>query len=133
MLKQIINCFNNIIMKKILLVEDTESFVKSINEILSVDYEILNAINGFEALKQIENDRPDLILLDLNLNGMNGIEFLKNLNEKYGQGSIPVLVTTNMSDDDKIAEAVVLGVRGYVVKSDSSLDSIKSQVDSILV
>ena len=120
-------------MKKILLVEDTESFVKSINEIFSNDYEMLNAINGSEALQIIENNKPDLILLDLNLSGMNGIEFLNNLNEKYGQGNIPVLVTTNMTDDDKVAEAVVLGVRGYVVKSDASLDSIKTQVDSILV
>lgn len=119
-------------MKKILLVEDTESFVKSINEILSSDYEVLNAINGAEALKVLENDKPDLILLDLNLSGMDGIEFLKNLNEKYGQGSIPVLVTTNITDDEKVSEAVVLGVRGYILKSDSSLDSIKNQVDSIL-
>lgn len=120
-------------MKKILLVEDTESFVKSINELLADDYQILNAINGLEALNVIESDKPDLILLDLNLSGMDGIEFLKKLNEKYGQGSIPVLVTTNMTDDDKVAEAVVLGVRGYILKSDATLDSIKSQVDSILV
>lgn len=120
-------------MKKILLVEDTESFVKSINDLLSNDYQVLNAINGSEALNIVDSDKPDLILLDLNLGGMSGIDFLKDLNEKYGQGTIPVLVTTNMTDDSKIAEAVVLGVRGYVIKSDSTLESLKTQVDSILV
>lgn len=119
-------------MKKILLVEDTEAFVRSINEILSPDYEVLNAINGSEALNVIADDKPDLILLDLNLSGMDGIEFLKNFNEKYGQGSIPVFVTTNMTDDSKVAEAMVLGVRGYILKSETSLESIKAQVDSVL-
>lgn len=119
-------------MKKILLVEDTETFVKSINDLLSVDYEMINAINGSEALQAIESDKPDLIILDLNLSGMSGIDFLKNFNEKYGQGSIPVLIATNMDNDSNVAEAMTLGVRGYILKSETSLESLKEQVKNVL-
>src|SRR3989344_1958167 len=117
-------------MKKILVIDDDLTFVAMIKAALDPKaYTISSAANGEEGLSAMEESTPDLILLDVMMPKMDGIEFLKQMNKKYGEGKAPVLITSNISSMDKISEGVALGIKGYFVKSDESLQGIMGMID----
>ncbi len=119
-------------MKKILVIDDDMTFVATVKASLDpAHYIVESAANGTQGMERIAESVPDLILLDINMPKMNGIEFLKEMNEKYGDGAIPVLVTSNISALDKISEGVSLGIRGYFIKSDESLQGIIRIIDGV--
>ena len=116
-------------MKKniILLIEDDELDVISVKRSLkklNTDYELFTAYNGIEALEmlrgkegeQLMQPLPNLILLDLNMPKMNGIEFLKLLRSDNSLKHIKVFVMTTSGEenDRKVTES--LGVSGYLIK-----------------
>ncbi len=123
-------------MKKILIIDDDKIFLKIFRDSLQKDhagvYEIESAENGEEGLAKIELSRPDLIVLDIKMPKMDGIEFLRKLKEYKYEPHIPVLISSNFSDTEKISEGLELGVIGYVIKSDYSLDSIIKRIQSVL-
>ncbi len=106
----------------ILLIEDDEIDIKSVKRAFQ-DLLITNPMavshNGEEALEYLKNGknkRPGLILLDLRMPRMDGIEFLKIMKNNYKLKIIPVVVlTTSKEDEDKI-ESFNLGVSGYMMK-----------------
>ena len=106
----------------ILLVEDDKVDVMTIKRAFK-DLKIANPVdvceNGLEALEFLENsnnNRPGIILLDINMPKMNGLEFLHARNEIENIKSIPVIVlTTSKAEQDKI-ESYNLGVAGYMIK-----------------
>ncbi len=117
-------------MKKVLVVDDDITFVAGIKATLdSARYTVSSAANGLEALDSIKESKPDLILLDMMMPKMDGIEFLKEMNKKYGEGKIMVIITSNIASLEKISEGVELGVRSYFVKSNESLQGIARIVD----
>lgn len=119
-------------MKKILVIDDDMTFVASIKASLdTAQYIVESAANGVEGLERVEESKPDLILLDIMMPKMDGIGFLKELNKKYGEGKIPVLITSNISTLDTISEGVALGVRGYFIKSNESLQGIVGIIDNV--
>ena len=64
----------------VLIVDDEVSIIESLEGILSDDgFEVMHAFNGYEALKKIENQSPDIVLLDIWMPGMDGIETLKEI------------------------------------------------------
>lgn len=120
-------------MKKVLVIDDDMTFVATIKAALDPKkYTVSSAGNGEEGLKQVEESKPDLILLDIMMPKMDGLEFLKQLNGKFGKAAIPVLITSNISSLEKISEGVTLGIQGYFVKSNESLQSIIEMVDRAL-
>lgn len=123
-------------MKKILIIDDDKIFLKifrdTLGKIHGEDYEIASAENGEEGLVKTDEVRPDLIVLDIKMPKMDGIEFLKKLKEKNFDPQIPVLISSNFSDVEKVSEGLELGVKGYVVKSDYSLDGIIKRIEDIL-
>lgn len=121
--------------KKILIVDDDKIFSKILRDGLTTGgqgkYEVISAFDGEEGLAVAEKERPDLIMLDLVMPKLGGIEVLKKLRvEEWGK-DIPVIVETQLSDMGSMGEGVALGVRGYLVKSDYSLDEILHQVEEI--
>lgn len=120
-------------MKNILIIDDDATFKLIMKDLFGdAGYTVVLAGDGEDGLSKIEATIPDLILLDVNMAKMGGMEFLKKMNETYGAGKIPVLMTSNMSDMETITEGVVLGVQGYVVKSDESAQGILDAVERIL-
>lgn len=120
-------------LKKILVIDDDKDFPKIVREALDPDtYDVRSAGDGEEGLALMKTFDPDVILLDMAMPRMNGIEFLKQLKELHGEGTIPVIVTTNDSSLEKISESVELGIRSYIVKSNESLESIKKSIESVL-
>ncbi len=123
--------------KKLLIVDDDKIFLKIFKDLLAKnyanEYEVAVAENGIEALAKIEEFHPDLIILDIQMPEMDGIEFLREMKRRnHGLSQIPVLISSNFSDTDKISEGLELGVKGYVIKSDYSLDNIIKRINSLL-
>jgi CheY-like chemotaxis protein len=111
---------------KILLVEDDELDVISVQRSLKkidCDCELLTAYNGIEALELLRemmqaplNKLPDLIILDLNMPRMNGLELLSILKSDQMLKDIEVFIMTTSSDEGERLMAEELGVTGYLIK-----------------
>jgi CheY-like chemotaxis protein len=121
-------------MKKniILLVEDDELDVISVKRSfrnLGDEYELHTAYNGIEALSlmnEIEPRlKPDVILLDLNMPKMNGIEFLKIIRKDENLRQLKVFVMTTSADIRDREEAEALGISGYIIKPLNYTDNSK--------
>lgn len=122
-------------MKKVLIIDDDVTFQKTTTEALkAIPLEVISAFDGAEGLARTLAEKPDLILLDVKMPKLGGLDFLKQLQEKNGGSQpIPVLITSNISTAENISEGVALGIKGYIVKSDESLDTIVGHVQSLLV
>lgn len=118
---------------RILLVEDDMIEIMKINRTiakLSYKHEIIEAKNGEEALKILyKKDRlPNIILLDLNMPKMNGIEFLKILKNDKDLRFIPTIILTTSCNNNDLLECYEIGIAGYVIKPlkfDDYVESIK--------
>lgn len=121
-------------MKKILIIDDDTTFQKTISDSLALrHFEVVSALDGAEGLKIALAHKPDLILLDIKMPRLGGIDFLKQLQKANGGvQSIPVLITSNLSSAEDISEGVSLGIRGYIIKSDESLDTIVHHAEGLL-
>lgn len=126
-------------MKKhtILLVEDDELDVISVQRSLKKvdnEYDLVIAYNGKEALSMLKEfypDRiPDVILLDLNMPKMNGIEFLKALRQDEQLHDIKVFIMTTSADNADRLITEQLGISGYIIKPLNYTDN-KKRVDSM--
>lgn len=108
--------------KPILLVEDDQVDVMTVKRALAeirVTNPVLNQENGEEALKFLrnpDNERPCIILLDLNMPIMNGIEFLHVLKQDASLKRIPVVVLTTSEEQQDKVNSFDLGVAGYMAK-----------------
>ncbi len=121
--------------KKILIIDDDKIFSKILRDGLVAGgqgkYEVITAFDGEEGFEVASRERPDLIMLDLMMPKVTGMEFLKKFRaEEWGQDT-PVIVETQLSDLEKMSEGVELGVRGYIIKSDYSIDAILRQVGDV--
>jgi CheY-like chemotaxis protein len=116
----------------ILLVEDDELDVISVERSLKKidsEYNLQTAYNGIEALDMLNNTNaktlPDVILLDLNMPKMNGIEFLRIIRNDAKLKDIRVFIMTTSSESTERAEAEELGISGYIIKPLSYTDNTK--------
>ena len=121
-------------MKKatILLVEDDELDVISVERSLKKlesEYILYTAYNGIEALKILRDPEvpltPDVILLDINMPRMNGIEFLKVVREDKKLKDLKVFIMTTSSEEMDRSEAEKLGIAGYIIKPLNYNDNTK--------
>ena len=118
---------------KILIIEDEVSLLKSLTEVLEErGYEVVGATDGESGLRLAQERNPDLIILDLLLPGMDGVDVLRQLRENKETEGIPVLVLTNLSDEKTVAEVLAVGGKDYLVKSDVNLEMIANKVEEIL-
>jgi CheY-like chemotaxis protein len=115
----------------ILLVEDDEIDIKSVKRAFD-ELRVTNPLevtrNGEEALKYLKNKRngrPGLILLDLRMPRMNGIEFLKLIKKEDSLKIIPVVVLTTSKEDEDKAESFNIGISGYMMKPVSYMNFIE--------
>jgi len=106
---------------KILLIEDDAIEVMKFKRVLSnfqVNHEVIEANNGEEAQDILTNkdNLPSVILLDLNMPKMNGIEFLTQLKNNETLKYIPVVILTTSSNYKDLKECYEIGIAGYVLK-----------------
>jgi two-component system chemotaxis response regulator CheY len=116
--------------KTIFLVDDSATILLSISNILQkAGYSIEKAANGEEALKKFNSGaKIDLLMTDLNMPGMNGIELIKEVRKLPNYKFMPILFLTTESQQSKKAEAKAAGASGWIVKpatADELLNTIK--------
>lgn len=101
--------------KTILVVDDEALSVELVKNILNTQsfYEILTAADGKEALRQLESNRVDLVLLDIEMPGMDGIETLRRIKDHY---AVPVVFMTATKELSMVEKARKLGVEDYITK-----------------
>jgi two-component system chemotaxis response regulator CheY len=106
-------------MKSILIVEDssmTRSMIRAITEDMEEEFETIEASTGFEALRLIPSRKFDLIITDINMPDINGLEFINFVKKDDRYRSIPVLVvSTERSGEDK-KRGMALGADAYIAK-----------------
>jgi DNA-binding NtrC family response regulator len=100
--------------RKILIADDEVGVRESYRMIFKDGYEVLEAGNGDEALKILQNTRPDVILLDIIMPHMNGVEVLKEI--KNIDKQLPVIVITAIKNTQMGKEAMKLGAFAYLTK-----------------
>ena len=100
--------------KRILIVDDEPLIVEVLSEHFKADYEIETATNGTDALAAVLRQRPDLMLLDINMPRMNGVEVLKDV--KKIDDTIAVLMVSANEQVSLAADALKSGAFGYVPK-----------------
>ncbi len=102
-------------MPKLLIVDDevdVREFAKNFFKRRNI--EVFTSSGGQDALNIIETQKPDLVLLDVRMEEMSGVEVLKKLREK--NNPIKVVMVTGAEDEETINEATSLGIKGYVHK-----------------
>lgn len=106
--------------KKILLIDDEALVTKSLSRILQKEgYEVRVCHNGQEAISQVQSDRPDLIICDIRMPDLNGVEFVKKIRDLLKNSSkkpVPEILITGYADEKTTKEAEALKVREYLYK-----------------
>ena len=121
---------------KILLIEDDAIEVMKFKRVLSnlrLNHSIVEANNGEEALKilNIKDQMPNIILLDLNMPKIDGIEFLSNLKKKDKLRHIPAVVLTTSNNIKDLKKCYEIGIAGYILKPLKYEDYI-TKIESLL-
>lgn len=115
--------------KKILIVDDDPELSEALTTALAQDhYNIITAQDGKEGLSKAINEHPDLILLDIWMPRMNGHEMLKELRKNSWGETVRVVLLTNADDATNVSLAAELDGDEYLIKSHTSLESIKKIV-----
>ncbi len=100
---------------KILTVDDQMGIDSFFYEFFTVrNYEVFSALSGKEAIEIVKKERPRIILLDINMRGMDGIETLKRIREIDKESAI--IMVTGVKDDDTMRRAKELGADDYITK-----------------
>ncbi|MDP2629618.1 MAG: response regulator [Candidatus Harrisonbacteria bacterium] len=116
--------------KKILIVEDEDALRQIlVEEFREEGFQVCEAVDGSEGLKTAEEEKPDLILLDIIMPKMDGMNMLKKLRENRWGKNIPVMLLTNLDNDaGKTLEAAQYGVYEFLVKSRWKLKEVMRRI-----
>jgi CheY-like chemotaxis protein len=117
----------------ILLAEDNRFLRRAAEAILRRHgFTVLTAADGEEALKLAQSGAPDLILLDIMMPKMNGFDVLRALKREPATSPIPVIVLSNLDQQNDVATARELGAVGYWIKAGVGLEELVDRVKSLL-
>lgn len=100
----------------ILAVDDNAIVLTRISNTLSNDYEVVTVNSGMRALRYLKEEKPDLILMDIKMAGMDGIETLREIRAMEDREDIPVIMLTGVEDKDFVVESAKLGIEDYILK-----------------
>src|SRR3989339_849253 len=119
--------------KKVLIVED-DNFVAEVysTKLLEMGHEVRIAQNGEDGLKMVAEERPDLILLDIIMPVMGGIEMLEEIKKKNEWKQIPVILLTNVGEKESVQKERSLGVQDYLIKSHFTPAEVIEKIEAIL-
>jgi CheY-like chemotaxis protein len=102
--------------KRILLVDDTLTVLTLEQVLLGAEFEFITAKNGADALEKAVAKKPDLILMDINMPVMDGVEALGRLKADTATAPIPVVMVTTRSEAENQARCIELGCAGFLTK-----------------
>ncbi len=121
--------------QKHILVTDDDPLISRMyqHKLVADGYDVETAADGQEALAKVAAKKPDLILLDVMMPKMNGVETLKALKGDKKTSHIPVIILTNLGDNsDDVEKAKKLGALDYLVKAETSLKQLSERVSKVV-
>ena len=105
-------------MKKILIIDDEGPIRKATGKLLKASgFEVIEAEDGIDGIYRAKQDTPDLVLLDIAMPELDGIEICKRIKEFEKFRKIPIIMVSSMSDQELIDIALKEGAADYIVKS----------------
>lgn len=118
---------------KVLIIED-DAFLHELckKKFIKEGYQVISAFNGTDGLVKAPQEKPDIILLDLLLPEMDGLDLLKQLKEQTETKNIPVIITSNYSDRERVQKGLDLGAKDYIIKAHFTPDDIVKKADEII-
>ena len=121
-------------MAKILLIEDEPKILEIYkSRFQEANHKIDTAPDGEEGLRKVNIFKPDIILLDILMPKMSGLEALKKLKSNEETKKIPVVLLTNVNGSEKnVQEGLNLGAEGYLVKASHTSKEVQEKVEKIL-
>ncbi len=119
--------------KRILIVED-DSFVMDIyqTKLSQSGYDAVGADNGLEALKKMKEGTFDLVLLDIIMPYMDGLEVLKKIKEDEKNKNLPIILLTNLSQKEEVDKGLGLGASDYLIKSHFTPSEVLEKIKGYL-
>jgi DNA-binding response OmpR family regulator len=119
---------------KILLVEDEEVLAKVLQEKLEGEKFNVSVVNDGEAVLSLAKKfKPDLILLDIMLPKLDGLEVLSALKADNDLNKIPVIMLSNLDEDGKIKEALSMGAVDYLIKAQHPINEVVEKVNEYIL
>jgi len=120
-------------MSKILIVED-DKFLRELikRKVTSEGFEAIDAVDGEKGLQSARSYKPDLILLDLMLPGIDGFEVLKKIKQDESISSTPVIILSNLGQRDDIEKGLKIGAADYLVKAHFTPNEIIEKIREVL-
>ncbi len=119
--------------KKVLIIEDDKFLRELLGKKLSnVGYTAILAVDGEEGLEKIKKEKPDIILLDLILPGINGFEVLEKHKEDSSISSVPVIILSNLGQSEDIEKGLKLGAKDFLVKAHFTPQEIVNKLQMVL-
>lgn len=120
-------------MAKLLIVEDDPLMSRLYQKIFTFEnYEVDVAFNGEEALEKIRTNRPTLVLLDIMMPKMNGLQVLDKLKSDPDTKSIPVIILTNLAGQQDAETGISKGAVKYIIKSEFEPKQVANMVKEVL-
>ncbi len=119
--------------KKILLIEDDKFLRELMNKkLITLGYDVVTAADGESGLVMIKETKPDVVLLDLILPGINGFEVLEKAKQDPEIAAIPVVILSNLGQGEDIEKGLSLGAKDFLVKAHFTPQEIVNKLKSIL-
>lgn len=117
----------------VLIIED-DAFLHELSKkkFIQQGYEVISAFNGEEGKRRIQQKCPDLILLDLLLPEMDGLDLLRELKANPATQSVPVVIVSNYSDRERVQQGLACGAQDYIIKAHFTPDEIVEKVNTLL-
>ncbi|MDE7324599.1 MAG: response regulator [Lachnospiraceae bacterium] len=116
---------------RILAVDDNSISLAAIEQELKKEYEVIPVNSGARALQYLRREKPDLILLDIQMAQKDGIETLREIREMEKCKEIPVIMLTSKQDRTSVVETSKLGIYDYILKPFKGED-LHKRIDRVL-
>lgn len=119
--------------KKILLIED-EDFIRElyVRQLTKAGFEVKIAVDGASGVEMLKNETFDLLLLDIMLPGMNGLQLLREFKTQNPQSPMITILLTNLGQEAVIKEGFELGAQAYLIKASYTPDQVVQEVKNAL-
>lgn len=119
--------------KKILIVEDDVDLREILSEKLKLSgLETIEAADGAEGLAKALEIHPDLVILDIIMPKMDGLAVLRKIREDSWGAQVPVVILTNINENEKLVEALEIGIDEYLIKAEWKLEAVVEKIKNIV-
>ena len=119
-------------MAKVIIVEDDVNLANIYKQKISAGGHEVSVIADADAVREITSQKPNLVLLDILMPKVSGLDILREIKADPSTSGVPVLLLTNVAEDASIAKGLELGAYGYLLKSETTPDAVLSRVNMTL-